>query len=368
MSPFPREPYRRIARYAPDRRPVEVDLSDNTNRWGPHPGALRALRAAREEDLVRYPSVYADGLRGAIARRFDVPEESVVTGCGSDDLLDSIFRAAGDGGERVAYLPPTFSMVEVFARASGLDPDPVPMEAAAEPGALVERRAAVVYVCRPNNPTGEAAPRAWVEGLVEAADPEGPIILLDEAYADFADDDFLREAAASHRLLVVRTFSKAYGLAGLRVGFAVGPAGVIAEVEKSRGPYKVGRAAEGAALVALEDREGWVPAIVAKVREERDRLRRELEARGLVPIPSQANFLLLPVPEGTVPGVTAGLSERGVGVRPFPGLPRIGDAVRVSVGPRRETDRFLRALDEVLAERSFANEAPERPLRDEAPL
>ncbi|MSR22076.1 MAG: histidinol-phosphate aminotransferase family protein [Gemmatimonadetes bacterium] len=348
MSPFPRGPFRAIRRYTPDRRPVEIDLSDNTNRWGPHPAALQLIRAAAEEDLIRYPSVYSDGLRAAIARRFGISEDAIVTGCGSDDLLDSVFRAGADAGDRVSYVPPTFVMVEIFAHANGLEPRPVPTAVASDPEALLEGSPAVVYLCRPNNPTGEVAPRSWVERLLEAAGPGGPIVLLDEAYADFADDDFLKEAAASQRLVVLRTFSKAYGLAGLRVGFAVGPVEVVAEIEKARGPYKVGRTAEGAATAAIEDREAWVQGIVSMVRNERGQLVRELEARNLQPLPSGANFLLIPLRGRSASQVTARLRERGVAVRPFPELPGIGDAIRVTIGPSAEIARFLADLDEVL--------------------
>lgn len=361
MTPFPRDAYQPLTRYAPDRRPVEVDLSDNTNRWGTHPAALRVLREAPVEDFVRYPSVYADGLRTAIARRFGISEESVTTGCGSDDLLDSTLRAAGEPGEGVTYQPPTFSMVEIFARMNGMVPTPVGSGARklVEPEALLDGGPAVVYVCRPNNPTGEVQPREWVERLLAAAGPKGPIVLLDEAYSDFADDDFLEPAARSTRLLVVRTLSKAYGLAGLRVGFAVGPRDVIAEVEKSRGPYKVSRPAERAATAAIADEEGWVPRIVGFVRAERARVTKELEARGLRPFPSSANFVLVPV--DAAGSMTTALRERGVAVRPFPDLPGIGDTVRVSIGPREEMDRFLAALDETLGEVPRVRGAPGAP-------
>jgi histidinol-phosphate aminotransferase len=376
MTPFPRPAYRPLDPYAPDRRPVEVDLSDNTNRWGVHPGARAAFEGATSEDLLRYPPVYADRLRAAVARRFQVPEEAVTTGCGSDDLLDSAFRAAGEPGEGVTFVPPTFSMVEIFARMNGMEPRSVgraqPEEGAPFgplplPGELLAGGPALVYVCRPNNPTGEVVPAAWIRALVEEAGPTGPIVLVDEAYADFMrepgsdgdlePDALVPEAAASSRLVVLRTLSKAYGLAGLRVGFAVGAPEVIREIEKSRGPYKVSRPAEAAAVAAIEDREGWVPGILEAVRIERDRLRSELEARGLRPLPSGGNFLLLPVegpaaPDGPgEPGdaasLTAALREQGVAVRPFPALPGMGDGVRITIGPRAEMDRFLQALDRV---------------------
>lgn len=347
MTPFPREAYAPLVPYAPDRRPVPVDLSDNTNRWGAHPAALAAVRGALPEDLTRYPSVYAEGLREAVARRFRVPPESVATGCGSDDLLDSAFRASGEPGETVAFPAPTFSMVEPFARMNGM----VPVALAWPPGhppapeSLLETRPALVYLCRPNNPTGEVLPRAWVERLVEAGGPAGPILLVDEAYADFHGEGFLEAAPSTPRLLVVRTLSKSYGLAGLRVAFAVGHPEVIRQVEISRGPYKVNRVAEAAAVAALEDREEWVPPILQEVRRNRVWLAEALSARGFRPLPSGANFLLVPVPDAA--GLTAGLRERGVAVRPFPALEGVGDGIRVSIGPRHELETFLEALVEV---------------------
>ncbi len=358
MTPLPREAYRPLRRYAPDRRPIEVDLSDNTNRWGPHPGALAALREASPDDLARYPSVYADGVRSAVARRFGIPEACVTTGCGSDDLLDSLFRAAGEPGEGVAFCPPTFSMVEIFARMNGMVPRPLPPGSFDEPDRIFEDAPAVVYLCRPDNPTGEVLARERVEALIRGADQAGSVLLLDEAYADFADDTLIEQAVDSERAVVVRTLSKAYGLAGLRVGFAAGAEAVIGELEKSRGPYKVNRPAEAAAVAAIEDREGWVPGIVRQVRAERARLHEALLARGVTPLPSGANFLLLPLrnlPDRSSGGpwsaerMTARLRDQGVAVRPFPELPGLGDAVRVSIGPREETNRFLEALDTVLA-------------------
>lgn len=360
MSDFPRGSYRTLERYTPERRPVEVDLCDNTNLWGAHPAALEAARAAPAEALTRYPAAYADPLREGIAARFGVPTASVTTGCGSDDLLDSAFRAVCEPGTRVASLSPTFSMIGPLTKMNGLESCTLPgWPAPPDPERILEADPALVYLCRPNNPTGEALERRWVENLLQAVGPDGPVVLLDEAYVDFADGQegaegagdlsLLREAASSARLLVLRTFSKAYGLAGLRVGFAVGAPDVVAEVEKSRGPYKVGYLAERAALAALEDGAGWVPSIVREVRTNRRRLAVELEERGFRPLPSAANFLLVPLasthlePLGAA-GASRGLRRQGVAVRPFPALPGIGDALRVTIGPWSMLERFLDAL------------------------
>lgn len=351
MTAFPRPDYRALERYDPDRRPVAADLSDNTNLWGPHPAALELLRHPPGDALTRYPSVYADDLRRAVAARFDVPAWSVTTGCGSDDLLDSTFRAVSAGGGRVAYPAPTFSMIPAFARMNGLDAVGVPRDDVRErPQRLLEPGPELIYVCSPNNPTGDAVGREWVERLLASGGPGGPVVLVDEAYADFAGRSLLQRAPETNRLVVLRTFSKAYGLAGLRIGFGVGARPVIEEIEKSRGPYKVGRLDEIVAVRALEDADGWVDEIVERTLANRARLTRALEDRGLSPLPSRANFLLVPVPEPGADGFTARLREGGVGVRAFPGLPGVGDAIRVTVGPWSLMERFLSTLDAVREE------------------
>lgn len=376
MTGFPREDYAPLEPYAPDRRPVAVDLSDNTNRWGPHPAALAVLRNASPESLTRYPSVYADALKEVIAQKWDVPVDAVTTGCGSDDLLDSIFRAVSGGGGTVTYMDPTFSMIPIFARMNGLRARDVPWdEAQADPSRLLaadddpsadvsagaaggpaapastdpSRSPDAVYVCAPNNPTGLVPRSGWMEELMEAGGPDGPVIVLDEAYGEFAEESWVSRAPASRRLLVLRTLSKAFGLAGLRIGYAVGPPEVVAELEKSRGPYKVGRIDEDAAIRALRAPDDWIDGIVRETKENRARLRRELEDRGFEPLPSQANFIFLPVAPRSTREVTAGLRERDVAVRPFPDVPGLGDGVRVTVGPWEMMERFLGALDEVLS-------------------
>jgi histidinol-phosphate aminotransferase len=348
MTPFPREDYRPLRPYDPGRTPVALDLSDNTNLWGPHPAALEVSRLAPAEALTRYPSVYAEDLKRALSSKFGIPTEYIATGCGSDDLLDSVFRAATVPPGRMSFLVPTFSMITLFARMNGLENSPVPWrKAEVDPARLLLDEPDLVYLCRPNNPTGQSLDRSWILGLLALGGPDGPLVVLDEAYADFAKDSFLEEAAMSDRLLVLRTFSKLYGMAGLRVGFAVGPEPIIQELEKSRGPYKVNQVAERAAVAALEDTSGWAEGMRQTVIENRERLAVELKKRGLDPLPSQANFLLVPVEPAGAKEVGRALLERGIACRPFAGVPDVGDAIRVTVGPWDQMERFLSALDQL---------------------
>lgn len=354
MTRFPRPDYRSLTRYTPDRRPVSIDLSDNRNLWGTNPAALEAVRGAASEDLSCYPHLYADDLRRAVAARYDVDPRSVITGCGSDDILDYVFRACAEPGGALNHVVPTFSMVAPWARINGRTPRAIPWSVALDdPESLLEGDPVLVYLCSPNNPTGFKAPYDWIAGVIDAveqAGDAGPLLLLDEAYADFTDETFIREASTSARLLVARTLSKSYGLAGMRVGFGVARPDVAEEMEKARGPYKVARLSEIAAAAALLDDSGWMEETVVEAGRSRERLARELEERGLRPLPSATNFLFVPVEDGKAVAWSNALRERGVAVRPFPAAEDVGDALRITVGPWPLMETLLDAVDGVLTQ------------------
>jgi histidinol dehydrogenase len=346
----PRLPYRSLGLYDPARPPVELDLSANTNLWGPCPAAIAALDAAPPP--TGYPTPYADFLKAAIAEAWGVDRACVVTGCGSDDLIDSALRAFCEPGATVAFPAPTFPMADVFARMNDAEPRPVAMgpDGTLDDTALATlANADVVYLCRPNNPTGAMIPRARVLELLRQA---RGLVLLDEAYADYTDESLLQPALTSGRAIVLRTFSKAYGLAGLRVGYALGPPALIRVVERSRGPYKVGGSAERAAAAAIRDGREWVADVVRRTVRNRDALAAELRGRGLRVVDSHANFLLVAPTDdraGWAGAIRSALLEQEISVRAFPSLDGVGDAIRVTVGPRPLMDRFLDALDPALA-------------------
>jgi histidinol-phosphate aminotransferase len=325
--------------------PSTLELGDNTNLYGTPPAALRVLRAAAAGSLTRYPSPFADDLRAVLARHAGVDADQVSTGCGSDDVLDSIFRTFAAPGERIAFPDPTFSMVPVLARRNRLVPFPVPFtkDFDVDADALIASGAPIVYLCSPNNPTGIAASRAAIRRVLDRAPG---LVVLDEAYAEFAEDTFLAEAPRRPDFLVVRTLSKAFGLAGLRVGWAVGDASLIARLEQARGPYKVGAVAAEAAVAVVSEDLGWVRERAAEVRRDRVRLIAGLTAMGLSPLPSAANFVLVPVRDA--PACAERMLAAGVAVRAFPALAGIGDAVRITVAPAPAMERLLAALRDAL--------------------
>ena len=312
-----RSAYRDVQLYANDRAPCAIDLSDNTNLWGMPPAAAAAARAAAGV-ATRYPGVYARELKSAIADYLGVTPDMIVTGCGSDDVLDSAFRALAEPGDRVAHPVPTFPMAAAFARMNALVPAPVPMTNwDVDAATMLATNARISYLCSPNNPNGRSLSRAAVEAIV--FESRGYVI-IDEAYAEFADRSDIDLLARSDRLVITRTLSKAFGLAGLRVGYAVGAPTVIAEIEKSRGPYKVNRVAECAAIAALTEDRRWVAEHIALVRDNRRRFRREV-----VTLDTDANFVF--VPATSAAEIARRLREGGIAVRVF------DNGYRVTIGP-----------------------------------
>lgn len=353
----PREAYRAISLYAPKRAPCALDLSDNTNLWGTPPAAEAALRDAAADVVTRYPAAYADELKEALASYVGAGPGMIVTGCGSDDVLDSAIRAFAEPGDRIAFPAPTFVMIPLMARMNGLEPVAVPLRGNfdIDAGAMIAAEARITYICSPNNPTGTLASREAVERVIERS---RGLVIIDEAYAEFAPGSFLTDACASGRVLVVRTMSKAFGLAGLRIGYGVGHPGIVGEVEKSRGPYKVNALAQRAALAALGEGLPWVIERVGDALEARDRLSKSLTELDVFDVlPSSGNFVLAVVRASSglhASALAHGLADRGIAVRPFTDLPGIGDAIRITVGPREMIEQCLTALREVIQAESAA--------------
>ena len=349
-----RESYREIPLYSGAASALSIDLSDNTNQWGVPPAAARALDSLSSETMARYPAAYAPALSEAIAANAGVTPDMVVTGCGSDQVLDCAFRALADPGSRVAHLDPTFVMVPSAARANSLQPVAIPWRAGGTPeapelavdeDALLAAEAKIVYLCSPNNPTGTVIAPAVIERI--AAGTSG-IVILDEAYAEFAGWSAVSLLRRLPRLIVTRTFSKAFGLAGLRIGYALGQPTMVREIAKARGPYALSTFAEPAAVAALRDDMDWVREKVDLAIESRERLAAALrEIGGYRVYPSAANFVMAVPDERRLPNVVtiaANLRSAGIAVRTFNDLPGIGGALRITAAPWPIMSRLIDAL------------------------
>lgn len=335
-----------------------VELGSNENPYGPSPAA-RAAVLDRLHELHRYPDPLGADLKRALAHLHGVSEGELLLGNGSHELLMMVAQVFAGPGEEVVYPRYGFAVFALATQAAGAKAcvaDALPRTAAMPAGhdldallAAITPATAVLYLANPNNPTG-----TWLEAHVLRAFlarvPEHVIVVIDEAYAELADAPEYRSGLAMRdahpNLVVSRTFSKAYGLAGMRVGYFVAPAGLVAVMERVRESFNVNLPALAACEAALGDVEHleWVRA---RNREERAALREALQARGLRVFPSQTNFLLVEFGERTA-AVEHALVQRGVVLRPMGGY-GLGDCLRITVGTRDENRRLLLALDEVLA-------------------
>jgi len=317
----------------------EVDLDLRGNE-GDRPDAS-LLEVLKDPALLRaYPD--ARPLESLLAARWDLAPEQCIVTAGADEALDRTCRAVLTPGREAILARPGFEMTERYVGVAGATTVFVEWPGVAFPEAeLVRRvgpRTALIVLTSPNNPTGAVIDRDALRRIADAA-PRA-LVLLDAAYIEFADEDLTAAALRLPNTLVVRTLSKAWGLAGLRVGYALGPARWIRWLRTVASPYPV--ASPSIALAMERLRRGDCSSFVAQVRQEREALLRAFGARA---VPSQANFVFarLKDPEG----FAAAMAERGIGVRTFPGRAGLDDAVRIAC-PGGPIERVTRAIREVL--------------------
>jgi histidinol-phosphate aminotransferase len=326
-----------------------VKLASNENALGPSPLALEAARAVFAS-AHRYPDGACYRLRERIAAFHDVTPAEVLPGAGSNELLDLVVRTFATPAHHVVFAEPSFVVYRIAALTYGVPFTAVPLAAMVHDlpamAGAVTPKTRVLFVANPNNPTGTHVGRSAVERLLRDV-PAEVIVVMDEAYFEYADaPDYLSSLELRklrERLVVLRTFSKAYGLAALRVGYAVAPAPIIDYMNRVRAPFNVTTPGQAAATAALDDR-AHVEKSVRSNATERLRVVAGLQALGVKTAPTQANFVLADVGRPARPVYDA-LLRRGVIVRPFANLPT---SLRVTFGLPEENDRFLRALTEVL--------------------
>lgn len=329
-----------------------VKLASNESPLGPGPLARAALEAA-VGGVHRYPDGSGHRLKRELARLHSVPAAAITLGNGSNDVLDLAVRAFVSPGDEVVHSEHAFSIIEVAARSASARPVAAPAHAFGHDleamAAAVTPRTRLVYVANPNNPTGTWNTAAELEAFL-ARVPDDVLVMVDQAYAEYVEradyPDCIRWLERHPNLVVTRSFSKAYGLAGVRVGYAVSHPGAADYMNRVRHPFNVGSFGLAAALAALGDGEHLARS-VALNRSGRARLEAGFDERGLARIPSLGNFVAVDV-GGPAEEVFEGLLREGVIVRPLhgDGLPR---HLRVSVGLEAELDRFFAALDRVLA-------------------
>jgi histidinol-phosphate aminotransferase len=349
-----------MAGYTPGEQPKPgervIKLNTNENPFPPSPRVIEAIGRITPDALRRYPSSMADEFRAVAARVHGVSVESVLAGNGSDDILQIALRSYCGPGDVLVCPEPTYSLYPVLADLADVRLIAVPWEAGwrLPADALVRHAARAIFFANPNSPSGTSVSVADVEALANATEA---LVLVDEAYADFADDHCIRLLQRCRNVLISRTFSKGYGLAGLRFGYALGDPAVIAQMAKVKDSYNCDAVAIAAACAALDDR-AYAQANWQAIRAERARLSAELERRRFAVVPSQANFLLGTTPDAAHAGwLYAALKDRGVLVRFFDRL-ALDNKLRISIGTHDENDALLAALDEALAQHASATASP----------
>ena len=326
-------------------------ISSNENPYPPLPSVLDVVaRSARS--LNRYPDLQCTELSAAIAAHLDVAVESVVTGTGSVGVLGQIVTATCGAGDEVVYPWRSFEAYPIVVQLSGARGVPVPLTSDARHdlpamAAAVNERTRLVLVCTPNNPTGPAVHADELNRLLKQV-PSDVLVVLDEAYVEFVRDPQAPDSLELHRrrpnVVVLRTFSKAYGLAGLRVGYAVAHPSVAEALRKTAVPFGVSTIAQDAAVASLAAGQQLAERVDALVAE-RERIVAALRAQGWQLPQTQANFVWFPVGDAT-PELAAAFEQAGLIVRPYG-----ADGVRATIGEPAAGDRLLESAAEFLAHR-----------------
>jgi len=343
------KPIEELARETGAKRIVK--LASNENPLGPSPRAAAAVRAA-VENIHRYPDGGAHDLTAKLAGRFSVDPESIVVGNGSDDLIGLLTRALLATGDAAIMAVPSFLMYDIMIRSAGAVPIPVPLKDQRTDldGFLsaVTQRTRLLFLCNPNNPTGTVIRRDAFERFLRGLPPD-IVVVIDEAYVEFVRDPEAPDGTAylghDRPIVVLRTFSKAYGLAGLRIGYGIMPPMIAGMLHRVRHPFNANLLGQVAACAALEDTE-FLEKTVRLTHEGLDFLYAALDDMGIRYVPTQTNFFLIDVGRDA-DAVYGALLQHGVIVRSMSAYD-YPTCIRINVGLPEENRYFIEALRAVL--------------------
>ncbi|MHC4124590.1 MAG: histidinol-phosphate transaminase [Planctomycetota bacterium] len=342
-----RENIQKIDGYTPGFQPQQADvvkLNTNENPYPPSPRVMESLAQIEPEQLRHYPDPMAECFRKAAAELFGLSVENIMCCNGGDDLLTIAFRAFCDSEKPVAYPVPTYSLYPVLASIQGCEAIEIPFDGEFNlPARIAKTNAALTIVCNPNAPSGTFIE---VEELTCLADELAGVLLIDEAYVDFAEDDCLRLVRNFDNVIILRSMSKGYSLAGLRFGYAVADTKLIAGLAKVKDSYNVDTLAITAATAAIEDQK-YFQNNVNKVKKEKERLTEELRQLGFKVPDSSANFVLAQSKNRDAVDIYNKLTEKNIYVRYF-NLPDLTDKLRITVGTKQQNTTLISALKEIL--------------------
>ena len=341
-----------VAPYVSPQRPARYRMNTNETPYAP-PAALVDEVASELKDVAlnRYPDRDAVRLYGALSDRASWPVDGLWIANGSNEVFLHLFLGFGGPGRSVVVFEPTYSLHSLIPRIAstrvieGARDDDFEVDLDAAVDIVRTHRPDIVIVCSPNNPTGVCEPESTVRALLEEAPG---LVVVDEAYGEFAGDGYsVRRLLDDHpNLILVKTFSKAWRLAGVRIGYMLAAPGIVADLARVRLPYHLSSITQIVGEAALRHADETLE-LVRSVVDERDRVSVELQAMGIKVYPSHANFILFEVDDPD--RVWDDLLQRDILVRRYPGIARLERCLRVTAGLPEETDAFLNAMREVLA-------------------
>ncbi len=321
-----------------------IKLNTNENPYPPSPQALKVLSQIGAEQLRRYPDPLGDQFRRAAAEVNGVRPENIMCCNGGDDLLSIAFRAFCDENRSAAYPVPTYSLYPVLAKLQNCQAIEIPFDGEFNlPVKLTKTKAALTIVCNPNAPSGSFVS---VGELASLADELSGVLLVDEAYVDFAQENCAGLVKDLDNIVVLRSMSKGYGLAGMRFGYAIAPAELIAGLMKVKDSYNVDAVAIAVATAAIKDRE-YFKQTTEKVKKARELLVEQLRVLDFIVPRSQANFILAECRKYPARDIYQKLVQRNIYVRYFD-LPGIDNRLRITVGTSEQNDKVILALKEIL--------------------
>jgi len=342
-----RENIEKIKGYEPGFQPKSVDvikLNTNENPYLPSPEAVETLNKINAEQLRRYPDPLGTAFRQAAAEIHGVGPENIMCCNGGDDLLTIAFRAFCDENRPVAYPVPTYSLYPVLANLQSCKAFEVPFDHEFNlPAELTRTGAALTIVCNPNAPSGSFVS---VGEMASLADELSGVLLIDEAYVDFADENCAGMVKDFDNVIILRSMSKGYGLAGLRFGYAIAHAELISGLMKVKDSYNVDAVAIAVATAAVKDQE-YFRQTVEKVKKNRDLLTGQLRALGFEVPRSYSNFILAETELCPAKVIYDKLVQRNIYVRYFD-LPGLENKLRITVGTQEQNDKVILALKEIL--------------------
>jgi len=336
--------------YTPGFQPGAADvvkLNTNENPYPPSPEVLKALGGVSAERLGRYPSPLSDDFRRVAAEVLGVGSENIICTNGGDDLLTIVIRSFCDENRPLAYPSPTYSLYPVLAGLQNCETLEIPFDSEFNlPARLASVDAGLTIVCNPNAPSGTVAA---IEELAELAEEIKGVLLIDEAYVDFAEQNCLELVRNFDNVIILRSMSKGYSLAGVRFGFGIAGEKLIEGLRKVKDSYNVDVLAEAAATAAMAD-QAYFKSNVAKVKAERKRLSDELGNLGFFVYPSQANFVFVKNVSSDIEAaqIYEKLKDENIYVRYWP-YAGIADKLRITVGTADQNDRLIEAIKKILA-------------------